>query len=73
MKFLANLIAPAIEKLRVEDIEAVKEFVDILLEDLSGLPLNREVEFTKDITPKTTLISNAPHRLTPIKLKDLKD
>lgn len=73
MEFLASLIAPAIEKLRVEDIEAVKEFVDILLEDLLGLPLDREVEFTKDITPETTLISKAPHRLTSIELKDLKD
>ncbi|RVW74763.1 Retrovirus-related Pol polyprotein from transposon 17.6 [Vitis vinifera] len=35
-------------------------------------PLQREVEFTIDLAPGTTPISNAPYRMAPMELKDLK-
>nr|GEU45801.1 putative reverse transcriptase domain-containing protein [Tanacetum cinerariifolium] len=36
---------------RLEDILVVKEFLDIFLEDLPGLPLVRQVEFQIDLIP----------------------
>ncbi|KAL6321211.1 hypothetical protein AAG906_016245 [Vitis piasezkii] len=35
-------------------------------------PLQREVEFTIDLAPGTTPISNTPYRMAPMELKDLK-
>nr|GEV39859.1 putative reverse transcriptase domain-containing protein [Tanacetum cinerariifolium] len=38
---------------RLEDIPVVKEFLDIFLKDLPGLPLIRQVEFQIDLIPGT--------------------
>nr|GEU55740.1 copia protein [Tanacetum cinerariifolium] len=40
---------------RLEDIPVVKEFLEVFLEDLHGLPLVRQVEFQIDLIPGTTL------------------
>ena len=41
----------------------VNEFVDVLPEDLPGLPLDREIEFSIDLQPGITPISQAPYRM----------
>nr|GEW21996.1 putative reverse transcriptase domain-containing protein [Tanacetum cinerariifolium] len=56
---------------RLEDILVVKEFPDIFPEDLSGLPLVRQVEFQIDLIPGTTLVSRAPYRLAPSEMQEL--
>lgn len=48
------------------------EFPDVFSEDLSGLPSQREVEFTIDFLPGTTPISIAPYRIAPLELRELK-
>ncbi|RVX06504.1 hypothetical protein CK203_023606 [Vitis vinifera] len=58
--------------LKLEDIPIVRDYPDIFPEDLPGLPPEREVEFTIDLALKTTPISKAPYRMTPMKLKELK-
>lgn len=73
MGFLASLVSPLADGLRVEDIEAVREFGDIFLEDLPGLPPDREVEFVIDLTPRTAPVSKAPYHMNPIELSELKD
>ncbi|RVW43066.1 Retrovirus-related Pol polyprotein from transposon 17.6 [Vitis vinifera] len=49
-----------------------KDYPDVFPEDLPGLPLEKEVEFTIDLAPKTAPISKAPYRMTPMELKELK-
>ncbi|RVW13360.1 hypothetical protein CK203_095749 [Vitis vinifera] len=57
--------------LKLEDIPIVRDYLDVFPEDLPSLPPEREVEFTIDVAPRTTLISKAPYRMTPLELKEL--
>ncbi|TYK07721.1 retrotransposon protein, putative, Ty3-gypsy subclass [Cucumis melo var. makuwa] len=60
------------EKLKPEDVSMVKEFLNVFPDDLSGLPPDREIEFTIELLPGTTPISQAPYRMAPSELKELK-
>ncbi|KAA0035225.1 DNA/RNA polymerases superfamily protein [Cucumis melo var. makuwa] len=61
-----------ISKLKLEDIPVVREFPDVFLEELSGLSPDREIEFSIDLVPETTPISQAPYRMAPMELRELK-
>ncbi|RVW41778.1 Cathepsin D [Vitis vinifera] len=69
--FLAYVVSNE-NDLKLEDIPVVRNFPDVFLDDLSGLPPEREVEFTIDLEPGTTPISKTPYRMAPIELKKLK-
>ena len=56
----------------VDEIPVVREFLDVLLDDIAGLPPDREVEFTIDLIPGTKPISNPPYRMPPAELRELK-
>nr|GEV64956.1 putative reverse transcriptase domain-containing protein [Tanacetum cinerariifolium] len=56
---------------RLEDIPVVKEFPNIFPEDLTGLPLVRQVEFQIDLIPGTTPVASAPYRLAPSEMHEL--
>ena len=58
--------------LKLEDIPIVKDYPDVLLEDLLGLPPKREVEFTIDLAPGIAPIFKAPYRMAPMELKEFK-
>ena len=58
---------------RVENTPIVNEFIDVFLEELPGLPPEREIEFCIDLIPGTQPISIPPYRMAPIELKELKD
>ncbi|KAA3480738.1 DNA/RNA polymerases superfamily protein [Gossypium australe] len=58
---------------KIQSVPVVCEFPDVFLEELPGLPPVREVEFSIDIVPGTTLISIAPYRMAPTKIKELKE
>ncbi|KAL0544228.1 hypothetical protein IC582_019341 [Cucumis melo] len=70
--FLAHILVVHREKLKLEDVPVVKEFLDVFPDDLSGLPPNREIEFTIELLLGTTPISQAPYRMAPSELKELK-
>ena len=56
---------------KIEDIPIVCEFLDVFLDELPGLPPDREIEFTIDLTPGTEPISKAPYRMALIEMKEL--
>nr|GEY11610.1 putative reverse transcriptase domain-containing protein [Tanacetum cinerariifolium] len=56
---------------RLEDIPVVKEFPDIFLEDLPGLPPVRQVEFQIDLIPGIGPVARTPYRLAPSKMQEL--
>jgi hypothetical protein len=56
----------------LEDIPVACEFLDIFLEDLPGMPPNRDVEFIIELQPGTTPISRRPYKMTPKELAELK-
>ena len=70
--YLAFIVDRRQEGTRLEDIPIVKEFPDVFPNDISGLPPNREVEFTIDLIPGAEPISILPYRMSPAELRELK-
>ena len=56
----------------MEKILVVREFPNVFLEELLGIPLEREVDLSIEIVPGTTPVYRAPYRMAPAKLKELK-
>ena len=59
-------------QIELENILVVREFTDVFPKELLGIPLEREVDLSIEILPRTTPISRAPYRMAPIELKELK-
>ena len=56
----------------MEKIPVVKEFPDVFLEELPGIPPEREVDLSIEVVHGTIPISRAPYHMAPTKLKELK-
>jgi hypothetical protein len=65
-------VKPEVEK-KLEDIPVVSDYPDVFAEISSGLPPDREIEFTIDLLSGTQPIDKAPYRMAPIELKELKE
>ncbi|GJT29854.1 putative nucleotidyltransferase, ribonuclease H [Tanacetum coccineum] len=55
----------------LSDIPIVRDFKDVFLDDLSGLPPQRQVEFRIDLIPGATPIAKSPYRLAPSEMQEL--
>ena len=71
--FLASIVDLQSRDLEIRDIPIVREFSNGFPNDLPGLPLDREIEFSIDLLLGTTPISKAPYRMAPTELKELKE
>nr|GFB00347.1 putative reverse transcriptase domain-containing protein [Tanacetum cinerariifolium] len=75
--FLANITTKTIkdksEEKRLENVPIVRDFFEVFLEDLPGLPPTRQVEFQIDLIHGVALVARAPYRLAPSKMKELSD
>jgi hypothetical protein len=60
------------EKLVGDNIRAVRDFLDVFLEELLGMPPYREVELVTTLLPGTDPISKRPYRMSLDELKELK-
>jgi hypothetical protein len=56
----------------LEGILVAYEFSNVFLEDLPGMPPERDVEFTIELQPGTAPISRRPYKMTPKELVELK-
>nr|GEW31878.1 reverse transcriptase domain-containing protein [Tanacetum cinerariifolium] len=54
---------------RLENIPVVREFRDVFLEDLPGLPPIRQVESQIDLIPGAAPVARAPYRLAPSEMQ----
>ena len=70
--YLAYVLDTKVSESKIQAVPVVCEFSDVFPEELPGLPLEREVEFSIDLILGTTPISIAPYRMAPIELKELK-
>ncbi|GJV22311.1 putative reverse transcriptase domain-containing protein [Tanacetum coccineum] len=59
------------EEKRIEDVPTVRDFLEVFLEYLPGLPPTRQVEFQINLVPGDALVARAPYRLAPSKLQEL--
>ncbi|GJU98203.1 zinc finger, CCHC-type, retrotransposon gag domain protein [Tanacetum coccineum] len=69
--YMAHVIDTNVEKKSAKDVTIVNEFLDVFLEDLSGIPPERQVEFRIDLIPGATPIAKTPYRLAPSEMKEL--
>ena len=70
--YLAYAMNREVEPVELQQIPVVSEFEDLFLKDLTGLPPEREIEFSVELLPSTSPISIPPYRMAPIELKELK-
>ena len=57
----------------VENVPVVCEFPDVFLEELLGLPLDKEIEFCIDVVPGMDSIVMPPYRMASVELKELNE
>ncbi|GKE15461.1 hypothetical protein Tco_1423038 [Tanacetum coccineum] len=55
---------------RLEDVLIMRDFREVFLEDLLGLPPARQVEFQIDLVPGVAPITRSPYRLAPSEMQD---
>ena len=72
MGWLASLTLKDKARQKLGLPQAVCEYEDVVPDELLGLPLHRDVDFTIELHPNTSSISMTPHRMTPVKLQELK-
>ena len=58
----------SLEAKELKDIPVVCDFPDIFLEELPGLPWQRQVEFRIDLVPGATDVAKSPYQLAPAKI-----
>ncbi|GKF08489.1 hypothetical protein Tco_0042713, partial [Tanacetum coccineum] len=58
---------------QLEDVPIVKDFPEVFLEDLPGLPPTRQIEFHINLVPGATPVARAPYRLALSEMKELAD
>ncbi|KAM0052559.1 putative transcription factor interactor and regulator CCHC(Zn) family [Helianthus debilis subsp. tardiflorus] len=71
--FLASIRDTSIIGNSIDSHPVVREYPDMFPDELPGLPPDREVEFTIDMTPGAEPISKTPYRMAPLELKELKE
>nr|GEW81709.1 reverse transcriptase domain-containing protein [Tanacetum cinerariifolium] len=69
----AQVMEKKLEDKQLEYIPIVREFPDVFLKDLPGLPPFRQVEFQIDLILGAVLVACAPYRLAPSEMQELSD
>ncbi|XP_016747395.1 uncharacterized protein [Gossypium hirsutum] len=70
--YLAYIMDSSEARKDISQVMIMKEFSDVFPKELSGMQLDREVEFSVEVAPNTTPISCAPYRMAPLELNKLK-
>ena len=60
------------ETIRLEDYPVLQEFRDVFPYEIPGLPSKRDIEFTIELVPRATPVSNTPYRMSTPKMLELK-
>ncbi|GJS09484.1 putative reverse transcriptase domain-containing protein [Tanacetum coccineum] len=68
---LKQLKTMKVNKPKLEDIPNVRNLPSVFLEDLSGLPPSRKVEFCIDLIPGAMPVAKSPYRLAPTEMQEL--
>nr|GEY80702.1 putative reverse transcriptase domain-containing protein [Tanacetum cinerariifolium] len=71
--FIAQVTEKEPAKKQLQDVPVICNFPEVFLDDLSGLPPPRQVEFKIKLILGAALVAHAPYLLAPSKLKELFD
>ena len=72
LAFLAHLRDDTSQLPSIESDSIVREFLDVFLAELPGMPPERDIDFCIDLEPGTRPISIPPYRMAPAELKGVK-
>jgi len=70
--YLAYVVDLEKKEIELDKIPVVKEFPNVFPKELPGLPPKREVEVSIETLPGTTPVAQAPYRMAPVELVELK-
>ncbi|XP_070046344.1 uncharacterized protein [Nicotiana tomentosiformis] len=73
LAYLAYICDPSAEVPSMGSVPVVHEFPKVFPTDLSGMPLDRDIDFCIDLVSGTQPISTALYHLAPVELKELKE
>src|SRR4051812_42658757 len=65
-------ILNSLKEMDVSDVRVVRDYLDVFLEELPGLPPDREIEFSIDLVPGTAPIAKRPYRIPANELDEMK-
>ncbi|WMV41337.1 hypothetical protein MTR67_034722 [Solanum verrucosum] len=71
LAYLAHIRDVKIEAPSIGSIHVVSEFIEVFPNDLSGMPLDRDIDFCIDLKPGMHPISIPPYRMAPAELREL--
>ncbi|GJT90528.1 putative reverse transcriptase domain-containing protein [Tanacetum coccineum] len=71
LSFMTQYVVPLV--IFTNDIPVVRDFTDVFLEDLSGLPPQQQVDFCLDLIPGAMPVMKSPYRLAPLEMQELID
>jgi hypothetical protein len=69
--FLTQIVEKKPEGKKISETPVVKDFPDVFIEDVAGLPPVRQVEFRIDLIPSAAPVAKAPYRLAPAEMQEL--
>ncbi|KAL0546184.1 hypothetical protein IC582_016090 [Cucumis melo] len=69
---LASVVDTREPEVPLSSEPVVREYPDVFLDELPGLPPPREINFAIELEPGTAPISRAPYKMAPAELKELK-
>lgn len=61
--YLAHIIDTRMGELKIKDIPVVSDYLGVFLNDIPGLSLLREIDFTVELIFGTTFISQVPYMM----------
>ncbi|XP_042969169.1 uncharacterized protein LOC122301871 [Carya illinoinensis] len=70
--FLLITVEETTKTIGIQGIPVVEDFPEVFVDELPGLPPDREVEFQIELEPAKTPTHKAPYRMAPTELKELK-
>jgi hypothetical protein len=60
------------EKPSLRDHPTLREYRDVFLEEVLGLPPRRDIDFSIELAPRVVLVSRKPYRMSTPELVELK-
>ena len=55
----------------IEEVPVICEYPDVFLEELPGIPPDRDLEFIIDLIPRTASIAKRPYKMAANELEEL--
>ncbi|GKB25196.1 putative reverse transcriptase domain-containing protein [Tanacetum coccineum] len=68
-----HLMGVKAKEQKQEEMVVVRDFLEVFLDDLSGLPPIREIEFWIELVPGAIPVAKSPYRLEASKMEELLD